>query len=157
VEKSGEKLLRGKFDHSLDTKGRMSVPRRFHEILTCDGTMRLVVTNAVVEGVRYLDVYPLREWEKLERMISKLSQIAPKIQSFQRYYLSSAIDTEVDSQGRLLIPTNLREYAGFDKEVILVGMLYKMEIWSRDSWEKVFRQAEESFESTLGEIRAVQG
>ncbi|MBI2609372.1 MAG: division/cell wall cluster transcriptional repressor MraZ [Deltaproteobacteria bacterium] len=142
-------MFRGKFDHNVDLKGRLSVPSKFREYLKEREENTLVMTNSISNGERFLDIFPLYRWEEIEKKVSTLSQVKTEVQNFQRYYLSQASDSHLDKAGRILIPSGLREYAGLEKEVVVVGMLNKIELWSKEKWERIFKKAEEDFENIM--------
>ena len=136
-------MFRGRFEHTIDSKGRLSVPAKFREVLLGKGDDRIVVTNFVVETVRCLDVYPLDEWLRLEEESKKKPKFERRMVLFQNYYLASACECAVDPQGRILIPPLLRQYANLKREVILVSALEKFRVWDREAFKKVFTEAEE--------------
>lgn len=136
-------MFRGKFEHSIDDKGRVSVPARFREHLQAMNDDRVVITNFMVASVRCLDVYPHAAWVQLEERLRTKPQFDPRILRFQNYYFANAHDCLLDKQGRILLPPSLREYAGLDKEVVFTSALEKFRIWSREKWSQVFGEAEQ--------------
>ena len=136
-------MFRGSFEHTLDAKGRLSIPSRFREVLLGKGDERIVITNFVVDGTRCLDVYPLDEWLRLEEEIRKKPKFERRMVQFQNYYLASACECVVDKQGRILIPPPLRHYANLKRDVILVSALDKFRVWDKEAWKKIFADAEE--------------
>jgi len=126
------KLFRGTFLHSIDAKGRVSVPNRFREVFADTEDARLVITRGTHEDC--LSVYALERWEEVEESVDKLPAGRAK-DSFVRRFISPAQDCLVDRMGRVLIPSQLRAEAGLDKEVMMVGALGKFEIWDRERWE----------------------
>jgi MraZ protein len=135
-------MFRGSFEHTLDGKGRLSIPVKFREVLLGKGDDRTVITNFVVDGVRCLDVYPLDEWLRLEEEIRKKPKFDRRMVMFQNYYLGGACECAVDNQGRILIPPLLRKYAELKRNVVLVSALEKFRIWGEEAWQKVFADAE---------------
>jgi MraZ protein len=135
-------MFRGSFEHTLDGKGRLSIPVKFREVLLGKGDDRTVITNFVVDGVRCLDVYPLDEWLRLEEEIRKKPKFDRRMVMFQNYYLGGACECVVDHQGRILIPPLLRKYAELKRNVVLVSALEKFRIWGEEAWQKVFADAE---------------
>ncbi len=125
-------MFRGHYEHAIDSKGRTSLPARFRELLASAGDMRLVVTPALFSPC--LDIYPLRAWEEFEREVANLPKWDRHAVLLRRRYVSAAVDCELDRQGRVLIPSSLREYAGLAKEVLWAGMGPTIELWSRDQW-----------------------
>ena len=127
-------MFRGINNITLDGKGRMALPARNRETvqLACDG--KIVVTIDVNEPCLLL--YPLPEWEVVQRKLEGLSNINPRARMLQRLLIGHATDLELDANGRVLIPTMLREYAELDKKLVLVGQGNKVEIWSQDQWRE---------------------
>jgi len=136
-------MFRGSFEHTLDNKGRLSIPAKFREVLLGKGDERIVITNFVVEQARCLDVYPFDEWVRFEDEVRKKPRFDRRIIAFQNYYLGGASECAVDKQGRILIPPLLREYAGLKRDVALVSVLDKFRVWDKETWKKVFAEAEE--------------
>jgi len=135
-------MFRGSFEHTLDGKGRLSIPVKFREVLRGKGDDRTIITNFIVDGVRCLDVYPLDEWSRLEEEIRKKPKFDRRMVMFQNYYLGGACECVVDNQGRILIPPLLRKYAELKRNVVLVSALEKFRIWGEEAWQKVFADAE---------------
>ena len=136
-------MFRGCFEHTVDIKGRLSIPAKFREVLLGKGDDRIVITNFVVEQARCLDVYPFDEWVRFEDEVRKKPRFDRRIIAFQNYYLGGASECAVDKQGRILIPPLLREYAGLKRDVVLVSVLDKFRVWDKEAWKKVFAEAEE--------------
>ena len=124
-------MFRGQFEHTIDSKGRISVPSRFREVLKKHDD-RLIITISD----RCLVAYTNEEWAVLEQKLSILPQMDKGVQDFYRHIYSNAMDCNIDKQGRLLIPQNLRDYANLQKEVVLVGEMKKIEIWAKDRWDQ---------------------
>ena len=125
-------MFRGSFEHSVDSKGRVSVPSRFREILAERYEGKLVLT---MDFDKCIMVYPLEEWERVEEKIKSLPQSQKEVKDYTRFVFSNASECELDKQGRILIPPTLREGAGISKSVMVVGILNKMEIWNKGSWD----------------------
>ena len=136
-------MFRGKFEHTIDDKGRVSVPVRFREYLQAMNDDRVVITNFMIASVRCLDVYPHAAWVQLEERLRARPQFEQRILRFQNYYFANAHDCVLDKQGRILLPPSLREYASLDKEVVFTSALEKFRIWSREKWNQVFGEAEQ--------------
>jgi MraZ protein len=135
-------MFRGSFEHTLDAKGRLSIPAKFREVLLGKSDDRIVITNFTVESIRCLDVYPIDEWLRLEEEIRKKPKFERRMVSFQNYYLGGASECAVDNQGRILIPPLLRTYANLKRDVVLVSALDKFRVWDKEAWKKVFTDAE---------------
>jgi len=126
-------MVRGRYEHTMTKTGRVSIPSKFREVCRekySDETF--VITNFD----RYLIAYPMREWNDLEKKLSKISITDSKVTSSIRYLMGNAVECPVDNQGRVLIPHSLRSSAEIETEVVLVGMLKKIELWSKKRWEE---------------------
>ncbi len=126
-------MFRGHFEHSIDAKGRTSLPARFRDVLAATDDLRLVITPALFDPC--LHAHPMRAWEALEEKIAALPQFDPHVVAFRRRYVSAAVECETDKQGRILVPPTLREHAGFQKEVLWAGMGPTIELWSTERWK----------------------
>jgi len=136
-------MFRGRFEHTIDSKGRISIPARFREILAEKYDERVMITNFD----RCLVAYPYEEWKNLEEKISSLSMVKKEARSFQRFFISAAVECPIDKLGRILIPPTLRSYAQLERDVVFSGMLKKFEIWSKERFLEVIHEAEENFEN----------
>lgn len=146
--------FRGRFESKMDPKGRLSLPSMYKQNLS--KAESLVVTNGQFKGQRCLDVYSLAQWEALEARIQKLSPLKSEVQAFQRFYLASGQVVEVDGQGRVLIPQSLRQYAGVESEIVLIGMGSKFEIWSLAAWNHLHAGLAQSFDETLAVVAQLE-
>ncbi|MEW6377283.1 MAG: division/cell wall cluster transcriptional repressor MraZ [Thermodesulfobacteriota bacterium] len=135
-------MFRGRYEHTIDSKGRISIPSKFREILIEKYDDRLVITNFD----HCLVAFPYNEWSVLEQKVNSLSLVKKEAKTFLRFFYSSAIDCMIDKQGRLLIPQTLRDYANLQKDVVLVGEGRKIEIWAKERWQEVVQRAQEEFE-----------
>ena len=138
-------MFRGQFLHSIDTKGRVSLPSRFRDAIAVDERQILVITPAPFEPC--LHVYPLSEWERLENKISEYSNWETNAVRFRRVYISAAIECELDRHGRVVVPQNLRERIGLEKEVHLAGMGRIFEMWSKSRWDEALAMSDEQHEA----------
>jgi MraZ protein len=125
-------MFRGSFEHTVDSKGRVSVPSKFRDIIADRYEGKLLLA---MDYDKCLTVYPLEEWEKLEEKIKGLPTMKREVKDFMRFLLASATECELDKQGRVLIPPAHREHAGIAKNVMLVGIIDKIEIWDAKAWE----------------------
>lgn len=136
-------MFRGVQHINMDAKGRLAMPTRQREPLRalCEGQ----VVATIDTQVTCLAIYPLPEWERIEKEIQNLPSLKPAVKRFQRLVLGYATDLELDSSGRLLLPQSLRDYAQLDKSVVLVGQVNKLELWSEPLWlaecEKALRHS----------------
>ena len=122
-------MLIGEYSHTIDAKGRMIVPAKFRTELG----ERFIVTKGF-DGCLY--GYSLEEWKSIEEKIKTLPLITGKdARNFTRFFFSSAIECELDSQGRILITQNLRTHAELLKDVVVIGVSTRIEIWSKEKWD----------------------
>lgn len=125
-------MFRGVNQINLDVKGRMAIPARYREMISVQCAGHLVMTIDTEE--RCLLLYPIDEWVIIEEKINALPSLNPIARRLQRLIIGHASDLDMDSHGRLLIPSLLRDYAGLDKKTILLGQGRKFEIWNEDNW-----------------------
>ena len=122
----------GKYSLTMDPKGRVSVPAKFREVLSTRYHPSLILTTMD----RCLVAYPVEEWVNISERIRQLPQMQRDLKAFMRHFYSSANECNLDRQGRILIPAEHRAYAGLDGgEVVMVGIMDKIEIWSGERWE----------------------
>jgi MraZ protein len=125
-------LFRGRYEHSIDAKGRTSVPSRFREVMVAGGDTRLVLTTGLD---RCLVAYPMSEWVAFERRLSELPQFDADVVMLKRIYVSGAVECELDKVGRILIPAALRKHAGFSRDALWAGMGSYVELWAKEEFE----------------------
>ena len=134
--RSGEMFI-GEYHHSLDEKGRMALPTKFRSSLV-DGC---VVTRGIDQC---LSVYTMEEWKTLAEKLGTLPLAQANSRAFSRLMLAGAMDAQPDKQGRVVLPDYLREYAKLDKNVVVVGLYNRLEIWDEAAWTSYKRNTEES-------------
>ncbi|HEX7044792.1 MAG TPA: division/cell wall cluster transcriptional repressor MraZ [Burkholderiales bacterium] len=124
-------MFRGVNPLQLDSKGRLAIPTRYREALVreCGGQMVLTVDR---DGCLLL--YPLPEWEEIERKLVRLPSFNKQARRLQRLLMGHATEVELDGAGRILVPPPLREFAGLTKAVVLIGQGNKFELWSEEAW-----------------------
>lgn len=124
-------MFRGVNSINLDPKGRVAIPTRYRSELqeSCEG--QLVLT---VDRDKCLLLYPLPEWEVIERKLVSLPALNPQARRLQRLLIGHATECEMDAQGRVLVSEPLRKFAGLDKRVVLIGQGNKFEVWDEDTW-----------------------
>ena len=120
-------MFMGTYGHSIDAKGRVIVPAKFREVLGDSFVVTLGLDGC-------LFVYPEEEWEDFVKQLKELPG-SKEARKLQRYFMAGAAPCDVDKQGRVLIPSSLREKVGLDKDVVFVGVMSKIEIWSKERWE----------------------
>ena len=123
-------MFMSQYNHTVDTKGRLIVPSKFREQLGDE----FVVTKGM-DGCLF--VYANDAWNAFEQKLTSLPLINKEARKFARFFLAGAASVEVDKQGRILLPTNLRQFAGLEKDVVLVGVGSRIEIWSLENWENM--------------------
>lgn len=122
-------MFMGEYSHTIDAKGRLIVPAKFREILGDN----FIVTKGL-DGCLF--VYPNDEWTRFEEKLKSLPLTNKNARQFTRFFLAGAAACEVDKQGRILLPQVLREFASLEKDVVLVGVASRIEIWSRERWDE---------------------
>ena len=127
--------FRGQFSHTLDKKGRVSIPVKFREILRAQYDDQLVLSPRESGCIR---AYPLLEWERLEENLKRFNKFNKTVVNFKRMLFSSAQDCSIDAQGRILVHPELRDRAGLGEKVLFVGMMEFFEIWNRDHFVERF-------------------
>ena len=138
-------MLIGEYKHNLDPKKRLAIPSKFRKELG-DGA---VLTKGL-DGCLF--VFPLKNWAPFAEMLGGLSIGKQDTRSFARLFLSGAVDVEFDSLGRILIPDNLKDYAGFKKEVVIAGLFNRLEIWDEEKWDKYKENAEKGVEEIVSKL-----
>ena len=122
-------MFKGEYNHTIDEKGRLIIPAKFREELGNE----FVVTRGL-DGCLF--GYNNSEWEVFEGKLRALPLTNKDARAFQRYMLAGAASVEIDKQGRILLPQSLRTFAGLEKDVVLIGVAGRIEIWNKDIYEK---------------------
>lgn len=122
-------MFYGEYQHTIDPKGRVIVPSKFRTSLG----ERFILTKGLDNC---LFAYSSEEWSNLEAKLKSLPFTNKDVRAFIRFFFSGATECEVDKQGRILIPSNLREYAGLTKDIVVIGVSTRVEIWDRDKWNE---------------------
>jgi len=124
-------MFRGATKVTLDAKGRLAIPSRYRERLLSRAEGRLVAT---VDRDQCLLIYPLPDWEEIERRLDRMPGLKQQVRQLQRLMLGYATELEMDGQGRVLLSRELREFAGLEKQAMLVGQGKKFELWDEERW-----------------------
>lgn len=132
-------MMMGEYSHALDEKGRITIPARLRD----DLENHFVMTKGL-DGCLFL--YPMDEWRKMEERLKALPMTNANARAFQRLFLAGAQDVEVDRQFRVTIPPRLREYAEVVKDVVLVGVSSRVELWSQEKWQSYQQDAQQGYE-----------
>ncbi len=138
-------MFLGEFQHTLDTKGRVSLPARFRNEMTA----RIVVSKGM-EGSLY--VFPAENFEESIERLLESNEFDPKVRKVRRFFMSGATDVEIDSAGRMTIPPHLREYAKLEKEVAVIGNGDRIELWDSGEWERYNSETTEHIENLAAEL-----
>jgi MraZ protein len=148
-------MFRGIFETTIDAKGRTSLPAKFREVLSEKfNDARFFITKSspvnLGEGrfTTGLVIYPFKVWSAIEKKLQNgagLGLTSAQLDSVKRTKVASAVDCTADKLGRVLVPPNLRKYASLEREIVFVGSLKKIEIWSLAEWEKVLAQDMKNF------------
>ena len=142
-------MLIGEFEHSLDEKGRLIMPSKLRE----DIGEKFIITKGL-DGCLF--GFSVQEWTNFEEKLKTLPLSDKNARDFVRFFLSGALECELDKQGRFLIASNLREYAKLDKEVAIVGIGTRIEIWNKEKW-KMYNSNSESSADELAENMTLLG
>ena len=134
-----ESMFIGEYQHSIDEKGRLSLPAKFRA-----GLAEGCVLTRGLDGCLWL--YTAAEWTELSQKIADLPITSKNARSFSRFILSGAVDCEIDRAGRINLPKYLSEYAGIEGKVVIAGMMNRLEIWSTAKWQEFKKEMEESSE-----------
>ncbi|MBF7083252.1 division/cell wall cluster transcriptional repressor MraZ [Desulfallas sp. Bu1-1] len=138
-------MFLGEYQHTIDSKGRLIIPARLREGLGD----KFIVTKGL-DGCLF--AYPPQEWSALEQKMRSLPFTRADARAFVRFFFAGATECEIDKQGRVLIPANLREYAGLEKEVVVIGVSSRVEIWSLERWERYNAESASSVEEIAEKI-----
>ena len=136
-------MFYGEYRHTLDRKGRIIVPSRFREVLQEYGDEKFYVTRGLD---KCLFLFTEGEWKTQERKFKDLSFTRQEARKFNRLYFSGACEVVCDKQGRILIPDYLKVYAAIKREVVVIGVSNRIEIWDLKEWKTYYDQAKDSFE-----------
>ncbi len=128
-------MFRGRYEHTIDAKGRTSLPARYRDALSALGERRIILTSALDPC---LVAYTMPEWAAFEERLAKLPQFDRAVQKLKRIYVSGAVECEVDDSGRILVPPTLREHAGLTKDVLWAGSGKYAELWDLKAWKHHF-------------------
>lgn len=144
-------MFRGRYEHTIDSKGRLKLPSRLWDVLQEKYDNKLIITN--LDGC--LSAYPLEEWNRVEKKILSLPSMKREVRYFKRFFLGSAVDCGVDKQRRILIPPSLRGYAELKRDIVFLGLSNRFEIWAKEKLSPQMDVVHEKFEEIvepLGEL-----
>ena len=141
-------VFMSQYNHTIDAKGRVIIPAKFREKLGDS----FVVTKGL-DGCLY--GYAQEEWRSFEEKLGTLPITNKDSRQFTRFFLAGAAECELDKQGRILIPSVLREFAGLEKDVVLVGVASKIEIWSKERWDEANGQYEDNMDDIAKNLESL--
>ena len=136
-------MFYGEYLHSIDRKGRLILPAKFREVAKSHFVERFFVTRGLD---KCLFMFPEEEWRTQENKFKAISFTKQQARTFNRLYFSGAVEVTFDIQGRILLPQYLKDFAQIKREVVIVGVSNRIEIWAKDKWEKFYGNSRQSFE-----------
>lgn len=141
--------FKGSYEYSVDNKGRVNIPSRLRKYVSPEANDTFIITRGYE---RCLFVYPQDEWNKLEQSIRNLTPTNPKHRYFMRTLLEQATESQLDGQSRITIPKDLLRLAGIENDVLILGVLERLELWSPDIYKEYQKSQEESYESVAQSV-----
>jgi MraZ protein len=141
--------FKGSYEYSVDNKGRINIPAKLRKYVSAEANDTFVVTRGYE---RCLFVYPLDEWSKLEHSIRELSTTNPQHRFFMRTLLEKATECQLDGQSRIIIPKELLQFAGIENEVLILGVLERIEVWNPKIYREYQTSQSESYENVAQNV-----
>ncbi|SFL28348.1 division/cell wall cluster transcriptional repressor MraZ [Halanaerobium salsuginis] len=132
-------MFMGEYTHNMDKKGRLIIPAKIRDELE----EKFVITRGLDNC---LFLYPMPEWKKLEEKLTSLPMTSKNARNFVRFFFSGANECELDKQGRVSLPLNLRDFAQFEREIVIVGLANRLELWAKEKWDSYLGEVEGSYE-----------
>ncbi len=136
-------MFYGEYEHTVDRKGRLIFPSRFREVAKANFIERFFVTRGLD---KCLFMFGEEEWKVQEQKFKAMPFTKQEIRKFNRIYFSGAIDIIPDRQGRFIIPQYLKDFAGIKRDVVIIGLSNRIEIWSKDVWKEFYSSSRDSYE-----------
>jgi MraZ protein len=136
-------MFYGEYEHSIDRKGRLILPAKFREAAKSQFIEKFFVTRGLD---KCLFMFPEEEWRSQENKFKSMSFTKQQSRTFNRMLFSGAIDVQADKQGRVLLPQYLKDFAGIKRDVVIVGVSNRIEIWSKDKWLEFAENSRQSYE-----------
>jgi len=136
-------MFYGEYEHTIDKKGRLIVPSKFRESLKEYDIEKFYITRGLD---KCLFIFTESEWKSQESKFKSVSFTKSEARKFNRLYFSGASDMEFDKQGRILIPRYLKDYAGIRRDVVIIGVSNRIEVWAKEAWQSYYNSSKESFE-----------
>ena len=145
-------MFYGEFSHSIDRKGRLIMPAKFRETAKANFIEKFFLTRGLD---KCLFMFSEEEWRSQENKFKALSFTKQQARTFNRLYFSGAVEIIPDKQGRILLPQYLKDFAEIKKEVLVVGVSNRIEIWAKDAWNDFYRNSRQSFEEIAEKLMDV--
>ena len=142
-------MFYGEFEHALDRKGRIIIPSKFRDALKEHYIERFFITRGLD---KCLFMFVEDEWRSQEQKFKAMSFTKSEFRRFNRIYFSGASDLIPDKQGRILVPPYLKEYAGIKRDVFIIGVSNRIEIWGRESWKEYYQTSKDTFEDVAEKL-----
>jgi len=145
-------MFYGEYEHTIDRKGRLILPARFREVAKANFIEKFFITRGLDQC---LFMFSEEEWKIQEQKFKSLSFTKQQVRTFNRLYFSGAQEIIPDKQGRILIPSYLKEFAQIKKEVVIVGVANRIEVWAKDKWYGFYNNSKQTFEEISEKIMEV--
>ncbi len=142
-------MFYGEHEHALDRKSRVIIPAKFREAFKDNFVERFFITRGL-DGCLFL--FTEEEWKKQEQKFKSMSFTKPESRKFNRLFFSGASDVVCDNQGRILLPQYLKDYAQIQKDVVIVGVSNRIEIWSKARWKEFYESTRDTFEENAEKL-----
>jgi MraZ protein len=142
-------MFRGQFTYSIDTKGRFSIPAKLRKHVSAEANDTFIMIRGTASCI---DIYPLDQWLILEDKLKNLNQFKPDDSRFVRTLLQHVAEDTLDAQSRILIPQELKDYAKIEKEVLVLGVLNKIEVWNPVIFKEYLNQSSETYEQIAAKV-----
>ena len=142
-------MFYGEFAHSIDNKGRLILPSKIREVAKANFVEKFYVTRGLD---KCLFMFSEEEWKAVEQKFKTMSFTKTDARKFNRLYFSGAVEVVADKQGRILLPTYLKDFAGIKKDFVIIGVSNRVEIWAKDQWQEFYQSNLESFEETAEKL-----
>ena len=147
-------MFYGEYEHTIDKKGRLIIPSKFRDSFKEYDVERLYITRGLD---KCLFLFTESEWKSQESKFRAISFTKAESRKFNRIYFAGASEMDCDKQGRILIPKYLKDYAGIKRDVMIIGVSSRIEVWSKDAWQSYYGGAKESFEDIAEKLMMQEG
>ena len=142
-------MFYGEYEHRLDKKGRVIIPSKIREVSKDNYIEKFFVTRGLDTC---LFMFPEEEWRQQEAKFKNLSFTERETRKFNRLFFAGAVELTADKQGRILLPAYLKQYAGIKREIMIIGVSNRIEIWSKDKWEEFYKATKDSYEDVAEKL-----